>query len=158
MANRRISSRHIRGLLTYSVAEAARVTGVHRNTIHNWLRSGLEAIDRRQPTLIKGQTLKAFIDRRRERRRRPCGPGRIFCFKCREPKNPAFGEVEYEVDSEKLGRLVGLCPDCGTIILRRTSPSKLRTAAGGLTIRFRPSVDRLNELRDPSLNCADNQG
>ena len=138
MANRRISSRHIRGLFTYSVAEAARVTGAHRNTIQHWLRCGLAAIDTRQPILIRGAVLKAFIDSRRARRRRPCGPGRIYCFKCREPKRPAFGEVEYEADDGKLGRLIGLCPDCGVTILRRTSELRMRDAAGDLGVRFRP--------------------
>jgi hypothetical protein len=153
MANRRITSRHVRGLLTYSVAEAARVTGAHRNTIHHWLRSGLAAIDNRQPILIKGAALKAFIDGRRARRRQPCGPGRIFCLKCREPKRPAFGEVEYEADNGKLGRLIGLCPDCGTIILRRTSSRSVRDAAGDLGIRFRPSTEHLDESKHASQNC-----
>jgi hypothetical protein len=157
MANRRISSRHIRGLLTYSVAEAARVTGAHRNTIHHWLGSGLPTIDSRKPILIKGAALKAFIDSRRARRRQPCGPGRIFCLKCREPKRPAFDEVEYEPDNRKLGRLIGLCPDCGGIILRRTSALRIRDAAGNLGIRFRPAVERLYESKHASLNCEGNQ-
>jgi excisionase family DNA binding protein len=157
MANRRISSRHIRGLFAYSVAEAAQITGVHRNTIHHWLKSGLVAIDSGQPILIKGAALKAFIESRRARRRRPCGPGRIFCLKCREPKRPAFGEVEYEADNGKLGRLIGLCPECGTIILRRTSERRLRDAAGDLGIRFRPSMERLDKLKHASLNCEGNR-
>jgi hypothetical protein len=157
MANRRISSRHIRGLLTYSVAEAARVTGAHRNTIHHWLRSGLTTIDSRKPILIRGAALKAFIDGRRARRRQPCGPGRIYCLKCREPKRPAFDEVEYEADNGNLGRLIGLCPDCGRIILRRTSALRVRDAAGDLGVRFRQGVERLYEAEHACLNCEGNQ-
>jgi hypothetical protein len=157
MANRRISSRHFRSLLTYSVVEAARVTGAHRNTIHHWLRSGLVAIDSNQPILIKGAALKAFSESRKARRRQPGGPGRIFCLKCREPKRPAFGEVEYEADDGQLGSLIGLCPDCGTLILRRTSARRVRDAAGDLGIRFRPSVERLDESQHASLNCEANE-
>lgn len=116
MANRGISSRRIRGHLTYTVAEAAQATGSHRNTVRHWLKSGLSALDDRQPALIKGRTLKAFIDGRSADRRQPCGPGRMYCLKCRAPKIPAFGEVEYEPKSEKSGRLIGLCPDCATLI------------------------------------------
>lgn len=157
MANRRIRSHHIRGLLTYSVAEAARVTGAHRNTIHHWLRSGLATIDSRKPILIKGADLRAFIDARRAGRRQPCGPGRIYCLKCREPKRPAFDEVEYEADNGKLGRLIGLCPDCGRIFLRRTSALRVRDAAGDLGVRFRPRVERLYKSKHANLNCEGNQ-
>jgi hypothetical protein len=157
MSNRRISSRHIRGLLTYSVAEAARVTGAHRNTIRHWLQSGLATIDSRKPILIRGTALKAFIDSRRARRRQPYGPGRIYCLRCREPKRPAFDEIEYEADNGKLGRLIGLCPDCGIIILRRTSALRVREAAGDLKVRFRPQVERLCESNHASLNCEGNQ-
>jgi hypothetical protein len=153
MGNRRIGWRRVRAQLTYTVAEAARATATHRNTIRHWLKSGLEAVDCRQPTLIKGATLKDFIQAKRAGRRQPCGPGRIFCLKCREPKRPAFGEVEYESDNGKLGRLVGLCPDCGTIILRRTSARKVHHAAGDLVILFRRGVEHLNERGDPSPNC-----
>ena len=41
MGNRRIDTRHIRSNLTYTVAEAAAITGVHRNTVRNWLKNGL---------------------------------------------------------------------------------------------------------------------
>jgi len=145
MGNRRIDTRHIRSNLTYTVAEAAAITGVHRNTVRNWLKNGLSAIDGRLPTLIKGATFKGFLDARRAKRKRPCGPGRLYCLKCRAPKIPAFGEVEFEADTPKLGWLIGLCPDCGNLIRRRTSRLKLRDAAGNLIVRFRCETERLDE-------------
>jgi hypothetical protein len=157
MANRRIGSRGIRRHLTYTVAEAARSTGTHRNTVRHWLRSGLVAIDSRQPILIKGATLKAFIDARKVSRRQPCGPGRIYCLKCRAPKTPAFGEVEYEAENKNLGSLVGLCPDCATIIRRRTSVRNMRSAAANLTVRFRCEMERLGGMQQASLNCDSDQ-
>jgi hypothetical protein len=157
MANHRISSRRIRGQLTYTVAEAAQITGSHRNTIRHWLRSGLSVLDGRQPTLIKGATLKAFIDARHANRRQPCGPGRMYCLKCRTPRIPAFGEVEYEPRSEKRGRLIGLCPDCSTLLQRRTTAGKIREAAGNLVIRFRCEAERLDETSACNLNCASQQ-
>jgi hypothetical protein len=158
MANRRISSRRIRGHLTYTVAEAAQATGSHRNTVRHWLKGGLSALDRCQPTLIKGTTLKAFIDGRNADRRQPCGPGRMYCLKCRAPKIPAFGEVEYEPKSEKSGRLIGLCPDCSTLIQRRTSARKIREAAGNLLVQLRREAERLDEMLPSNLNCDSPQG
>jgi hypothetical protein len=75
MANRRISSRRVRGHLTYTVAEVASATGSHKNTVRHWLKSGLSALDGRQPTLIKGTTLKAFIDGRKADRRQAVRDG-----------------------------------------------------------------------------------
>ena len=158
MANRRITSRHIRGNLTYTVAEAAAVTGAHKNTVRHWLKNGLSAIDDRQPTLIKGATLKAYLDGRKAKRRQPCGPGRLYCLKCRAPKIPAFGEVEYETHTPKRGRLIGICPDCDRLIFRLTSRLKLCEAAGNLTVRFRCEVERLDERSPPNLNCDSNKG
>jgi hypothetical protein len=158
MANHRISSRRVRGQLTYTVAEAAQITGSHRNTIRNWLRSGLPVLDSRQPTLIKGATLKTFIDARHANRRQPCGPGRMYCLKCRAPRIPAFGEVEYEPSSQKSGRLIGLCPDCSTLLQRQTSARKIREAAGSLVVRFRCEVERLDETSPCNLNCDSQQG
>ena len=105
----------------------------------------LSAIDGRLPTLIKGATFKGFLDARRAKRKRPCGPGRLYCLKCRAPKIPAYGEVEFEADTPKLGWLIGLCPDCGNLIRRRTSRLKLRDAAGNLIVRFRCETERLDE-------------
>jgi hypothetical protein len=124
MGNRRISSRRIRSHLTYSVAEAADATVSHRNTVRHWLKNGLQSIDDRQPTIIKGSILKAFLDARKAKRRQPCGPGRLYCLKSRAPKRPVFGEVEYEADTPKLGRLIGMCPDCEGLIHRRASKRK----------------------------------
>jgi hypothetical protein len=157
VANRRISSRRIRAHLTYSVAEAADVTGSHRNTVRHWLRSGLQPVDDRQPTIIKGAIFKAFIDARKAKRRQPCGPGRLYCLKCRAPKRPAFGEVEYEADTPKLGRLIGICPDCERLIHRCASKHKLRDSAGDLTVRFRREAERLHETLPPNLNCDSNK-
>ena len=40
---------------SYTVEEVASVLDVHRNSVRNWLRSGLDAIDQRRPTLILGK-------------------------------------------------------------------------------------------------------
>ena len=153
MANRRISSRRIRGHLTYTVAEAAQITDSHKNTIRHWPKCDLPALDSRQPTLIKGAILRAFIDGRNADRRPPCDPGRIYCLKCRAPKVPALGEAEYEADTPTLGRLIGICPDCERLIHRRASKRKLRDSAGDLIVRFRCEAERLDETSPLNLNC-----
>ena len=51
---------------SYTVEEVASVLDVHRNSVRNWLRSGLDAIDQRRPTLILGSVLASFLKARRQ--------------------------------------------------------------------------------------------
>ena len=93
-----------------------------------------------------------FMKRRTQGRKQPCGPGRMFCFKCKEPKRPAFGEIEYRPSSAKAGRLTGLCPDCATVMHRRVSLAKLRAAAGDLSVSMQCEDSRISETIKPHCN------
>src|SRR6478735_5376453 len=46
---RRANGRRVKIHLSYSIEEAARCVGVHKNTVRRWLSSGLSAIDARRP-------------------------------------------------------------------------------------------------------------
>ena len=71
----------------YSIEEIARLFGLHKNTIRNWLRQGLPAIDDGRPMLILGRELSRFLQERRQRAKQSCGPGRIYCIACRHRKS-----------------------------------------------------------------------
>ena len=73
----------------YSVEEVARLFGLHKNTVRNWFKQGLTAVDDRRPILILGRELSRFLHERRQKARQTCGPGRIYCIACRAPKDPA---------------------------------------------------------------------
>ena len=51
-----------------------------------------------------------FLKLRAAARKQPCGPGRMYCFHCKQPKVPANCEADYVPDGPKLGTLQGLCP------------------------------------------------
>jgi len=53
------------------------------------LKQELAAIDDHRPMLILGKELSRFLQERRQRGKQSCGPGRIYCIACREPKVPA---------------------------------------------------------------------
>ena len=44
------------------------VVKAHKNTVRGWLKSGLETVDDRRPTLVLGRKLSAFLHARREAR------------------------------------------------------------------------------------------
>jgi transcriptional regulator with XRE-family HTH domain len=91
---RRYALNRIKTGITYDVAEIAKLFGVHRNTVRQWLREGLEMIDARRPLLIHGAILKAFLAARQRARKHACGPGEFFCFKCRAPRTPYGGMAD----------------------------------------------------------------
>jgi len=65
---------------------------------------------------------------------RPCGPGRLFCLRCKEPRRPAFDEVAFWPPA--LGGLRGLCLTCIGVMHRRTSVARFAAAAADLRVSF----------------------
>ena len=152
MANRRHSARRIKRLRTYNVREAARATGATPATVRHWSRNGLEPVTGVYPPIFRGVDIIDFFKDRSQKRKQPCGPGRMFCLHCKEPKTPAFNEAEFRSDSPRLGTLMGLCPDCAGVMHRRTSLAKLDAAAGNLKIAIQQAVSSLDETRDANCN------
>ncbi len=159
MANRRHSARHIKRLHTYDVREAAKATGATSGTVRHWHKAhGLEAIVGVWPLIFRGVDIIAFFKKRNAGRKQRCGPGRIYCLRCKAPKEPAFGEVDYRTDTPNRGALVGLCPDCEGLMYRRTSQRNLATAKGSLKVSM-PSVEsRLVETHDANSNHHSDRG
>jgi hypothetical protein len=114
---------------SYSVDEMSRLFKVHKNTIRNWLKQGLQAIDGQRPTVVRGDEIRRFLVERRTRAKQTCGPGRIYCLPCRAPKAPAGKMAECVVTSDTTGTLRGICPDCERMIYRSVNPQKIVAAA-----------------------------
>ena len=138
---------------TYTVNEIARLFQIHPNTVRAWRRQGLQAIDGRRPVLFKGDTLVAFLRARREKAKRPCSPGEIYCLPCRRPKRPAGGIVEYIPSSPTAGNLRGICPTCHRAIHRRVNRAKLSVVTGDLEVTLTAPAPRLLETDDLPVNC-----
>jgi hypothetical protein len=152
MANRRHSAWRIKRLRTYNVREAAKATGATPATVRNWSRNGLEPVKGVYPAIFRGVDIIEFFKQRADRRKQPCGPGRMFCLHCKEPKTPAFNEAEFRPDGTKLGTLTGLCPDCAGLMHRRASIAKLDAAVGDLKVSIKHAESRLDETHDPNCN------
>jgi hypothetical protein len=152
VANRQHSARNVKRLRTYNAREAAKVTGATPATVRHWHKNGLEGVVGVYPLIFRGVDIIAFFKRREANRKRPCAPGQMFCFRCKEVKTPAFGEVEFWPDGPKLGSLRGLCPDCLATMNRRTSFAKIKEAAGNLKVSIRCADSRLNGTPEPNSN------
>jgi hypothetical protein len=136
----------------YSVDEIARVLGIHRNTARIWIKGGLRTIDDKRPILVLGQELVRFLQDRRARKKQPCPAGQMYCFRCRKPKVPASGMVEYEPRTATVGNLAGLCPDCCCMMHRIVGKTQVDAFFQKLSVAFPQALPRLNEMVQPRLN------
>ena len=93
MPARRINPNLVKMHFSYTATELAERLRVHKNTVRNWQREGLEPIDDTRPLLFQGGTVRAFLKQRRASRKRTCPDGTIFCVSCREPRRPAMAMV-----------------------------------------------------------------
>jgi hypothetical protein len=141
----------------YSVEEIARLFGIHKNTVRNWLKQGLQAIDHQRPMLILGRELSRFLHERRQKAKQSCGPGRIYCIACRAPKVPAGNMADCTPTSPSSGNLCGICPDCHRLIYRRVNLAKVDGVRGDLEITFRQPDPRIGESPIPTVNCDSGQ-
>src|SRR5437879_1865130 len=130
MRKRYANHRRVKIHRNYTVEEAARLFGAHKNTVRAWVKAGLPTCDRKRPTLILGPDLAAFLKDRRARNKQPCQLGEIYCVRCHAPKPPAANMVEYRPVTEKIGNLIAICPDCESIMNRRVSVAKLGSFEG----------------------------
>jgi hypothetical protein len=143
---------------SYSVEELARLFGVHKNTVRNWCKQGLEPIDEKRPILIRGQDARRFLTERRARTKQTCGPGLIYCLPCRAPKVPAEKMADCIQTGETTGSLQGICPDCARMIYRRINPKKLDAVRGDLEITVTQAPLRIAETAKPNVKCDSTEG
>ncbi|EAQ33926.1 hypothetical protein NB311A_02682 [Nitrobacter sp. Nb-311A] len=133
--------------------DLARLFKVHKNTVRNWVGQGLEPIDDRRPTLIRGQEVRRFLADRRARTKQTCGPGRIYCLPCRAPKMPAGNMAECIRGGDTTGTLQGICPDCNRMIYRRVNLLNLDAVRGDLDLSITQARLRIEETAKPNVNC-----
>lgn len=137
---------------SYTAEEIAHLLCVHKNTVRQWIKNGLPTCDKRRPTLILGRHLTDFLRARREKNKRSCLPGQIYCVRCRTPKFPAGNMADYHFVSEKIGNIKAICPDCDSIINRRVSLAKLGQIRGQMEVTFPQALQRLSESNSSSVN------
>jgi hypothetical protein len=153
MGYRHPNPRRVKVHRNYSVEEIARLFRVHKNTVRNWVKQGLAAIDDRRPILILGRELSRFLSERRQRTKQTCGPGRIYCIACRAPKVPAGNMAECTPTGPLAGNLCGICPDCDRLMYRRVNIAKIDPIRGELEITFTQPHPSIRERATLSVNC-----
>lgn len=150
---KRINPRRAKLHRSYDVGQLADVLGVHKGTVRNWLKAGLPAADGSRPILIHGDEFQAWWAEKRKAAKCPCKPGQLYCFKCRDPRRPAEGMVDYTAKNAISGDLTAMCETCGTIMHRRAQLASLSSIFPNLEVRHTVADPRIRERASPSLNC-----
>ena len=152
MAARRVNPRAVKLHRSYSVPELAACFGVHKNTVRHWQRAGLKPLDGGRPVLFQGAIVRAFLSARNAIRKRPCPPGTLYCFRCREPRPPALGMVDFLPVNARTGNVRAICATCATVMHRRASKDALTSILPGCDVQFVEALPRLKGSSPPSLN------
>lgn len=153
MAQRRVNPNVVKLNRTYDSGQLAACCGVHKNTVMNWHKAGLEPIDGGRPIVFHGSIVREFLRARNAGRKQPCGPGRLFCFSCRVPRSPALNLVEYIPLTVRTGNLKAFCGTCETVMHRKVRRTDVIAAMPGLEVQFADRSLRLIGSPSPSLNC-----
>ncbi len=151
---KRVNARRVKIHRSYAVDEAARLLDVHKNTVRSWIKSGLPTVDERRPILILGRSLSNFLRNRRTRRRQPCQPDQLYCFRCQAPKRPTGLVAEYIPITPTSGNLRATCEDCSTVMYRKVRWSKLSISAAGIDVTLPEAERHISDCTFPCLNCA----
>jgi excisionase family DNA binding protein len=143
----------------YTVEEIARLFGVHRNTVWDWIkRRGLPTIDDRRPMFIHGRDLVDFLQKRRAKNKRKCQPGEIYCLRCRAPQKPAGDMADYKPITTTRGNLVAICPSCESMIHRGVNLGKLDQVRGNLQVTMPQALPHIVESSRLCVNSELRQG
>lgn len=152
MGRTNLNPRLAKGGRCYDVVEIARLYGVHPHTVRSWRKAGLAPIDGGRPVLFQGSVLNAFLTSRRVAIKRPCPPGRLYCFKCREPQPPVADSVEYRAAERGAGMLKARCSVCGTGMNRRARRDQIALLLPDVTVRFPQGYERIAGCAAPRVN------
>jgi hypothetical protein len=153
MATQRINPNTVKLHRSYSIGELADRLRVHTNTVRGWQRDGMQPIDSNRPIMFQGATVRAFHANRNASRKRPCPSGTLYCFRCRVPRPPALGMVDYIPLTAASGNLKAICATCDTIMHRRARYALLTAILPGCDVQVTEGLPRLSGSHSPSLNC-----
>jgi len=109
---KRVSTRKIKKHRLYRYDEGGDALGVTPHTLRAWRAEGLEVMAATTPHYILGAELIRFVEDKQAKRSVKMAVDQMYCLKCKEPRKPLWGMVDYVPINDTRGRLTGLCEAC----------------------------------------------
>ena len=149
---RTYNTQRIKSNLSYTIGEITELFEIHKTSVRNWMKAGLQSIDKTRPYLIHGSDLKAFLNERQSKRKQPCNPHEFYCLKCRAPRSTWEGAIDINITSPKKLELLGLCSTCGTKVFKFGKVEKLPEYAKTFDV-LEIQGQHIIERSHPALMC-----
>jgi len=118
----------------YAVDELADLLKIHKHTVNNWIKEGLEVCSTTRPRLMRGSDIRDFLYQRKNRNKKTCQPGEIYCVSCKKPRTSKDGFAMLARDTALVGNLIGECPVCSKTMHRKVALRKIDVWSGNLTL------------------------
>ena len=109
---KRVSTRKIKKHRLYSYEEAGGALGVTPHTVRSWRSIGLQVMSASIPHYILGAELIRYLEDKQAKKSIQMGLDQMYCLKCKAPRKPLWGLVDYIPSTDTRGRLTGLCEAC----------------------------------------------
>lgn len=118
---KRINTRRIKAKHSYFIDPLSKLLGVHSNTVHEWIKAGLQRIDNAYPYLIHGEDLIAFLNERQRKKKVSLAIDEFYCCTCHAPRKAWEGLADFEIRTSKTGNLKAICECCGKRLCKLVS-------------------------------------
>ena len=151
-SKRTYNTRRIKRDYSYYLDEVAELFDVHKNSVRNWVKSGLPLVDDKRPHMVHGSALIAFLKKRQSKRKHRCQLHEFYCFKCRLPRPLWEGLADMAITSKTRLQLSGICNTCNTKVFKAGSVERISEYAKTFdlqTVQGRHIIERSH----PSLMC-----
>ena len=149
---RNFDLRRIKRDMSYSPLEISDVLGVHKNTIHHWLKEGLPKLDNQKPYLIHGHELYAFLQQRKQIKRKKCQANEIYCVKCKLPREVWENVVDLIIYNDKQLMIQGLCAICANKVNKLGTTKQINNYKKQFVVQEQRQL-RIDDTSKPSSIC-----
>ena len=126
----------IKSYRSYTINEAADLTGVSSRTVRNWGNEGLQLLDCARPVLIRGDDLRKFLANKRADKKVTLDLDEFYCCPCRRARKAASGLADCEVVGTR-ATLTALCESCETVVSKPVAVSRIPEIEGILDVTIK---------------------
>lgn len=106
---KRVATGRLLSARPYTVEELCKILEVSRTSARTWIKDGLRLVSNGQPCLIRGEDLKAQLQKRKASTCQPLGADEFRCQRCKSRRKPAGSMVDCVINKNGTATMSALC-------------------------------------------------